>query len=152
MDLSALCQGFHAAERACVKDVCPESISVAGHITVWVHSNEHSIVRTISHASPDPESLPRTRIRPAFGFRFSAFGFRLCTLFDSCFFFFPFGFRFSASGLRLSALGFGFARSSTLVFFSFGFRFSVHSASGFRLPVFGFRLSVRFSAFLAAVN
>ena len=50
MDLSALCQGFHAAERACVKDVCPESISVAGHITVWVHSNEHSIVRTISHA------------------------------------------------------------------------------------------------------
>lgn len=33
MDLSALCQGFHAAERACAKDVCPESISVAWHIT-----------------------------------------------------------------------------------------------------------------------
>lgn len=33
VDLSALCQGFHAAERACAKDVCPESISVAWHIT-----------------------------------------------------------------------------------------------------------------------
>ena len=50
MDLSALCQGFHAAERACAKDVCPESISVAWHITCGLHSSEHSRVRTISHA------------------------------------------------------------------------------------------------------
>ena len=50
VDLSALCQGFHAAERACAKDVCPESISVAWHITCGRTGSEHSRVRIISQA------------------------------------------------------------------------------------------------------